>query len=143
MIKDDHHNLSKYAIISRYKQRLNTLEYKFSKHKIPTLYLESVTDNIKRQNDQTQHNRITLTTIHGTKGLEYEHVIFLDFCYTTTKKKVDISEERRLYYVAITRAIDNLDIIIFGKPSAFLIEIFQKASDNLTLFNNFDIELVN
>ena len=142
LIKDDHHNLSKYAIISRYKQRLNTLEYKFSKHKIPTLYLESVTDNIKRQNDQTQHNRITLTTIHGTKGLEYEHVIFLDFCYTTTKKKVDISEERRLYYVAITRAIDNLDIIIFGKPSAFLIEIFQKASDNLTLFNNFDIEFI-
>ena len=142
LIKDDHHNLSKYAIISRYKQRLNTLEYKFSKHKIPTLYLESVTDNIKRQNDQTQHNRITLTTIHGTKGLEYEHVIFLDFCYTTIKKKIDISEERRLYYVAITRAIDNLDIIIFGKPSAFLIEIFQKASDNLTLFNNFDIEFI-
>ena len=89
MIKDDHHNLSKYARISIYKHQLNTLEYKFSKHKIPTLYLESVTDNIKRQNDQTQHNRITLTTIHGTKGLEYEHVIFLDFCYTTIKKKID------------------------------------------------------
>jgi hypothetical protein len=142
LIKDDHNNLSKYAIISRYKKPLNILEYRFSKHKIPTLYLESIIDNIKQQNDQTEHNRITLTTIHGTKGLEYEHVIFLDFCYTNTSKKVDISEERRLYYVAITRTINNLDIIIFEKPSVFLTEIFQKASDNLTLFDNFDIEFI-
>ena len=142
LIKDDHNNLSKYAVISRYKYPLNRLEYEFSKHKIPTLYLETIDDNVKQHNYQISHNRITLTTIHGTKGLEYEHVILLDFCYTNSSKKVDICEERRLYYVAITRAIANLDIIIFEKPSAFLTEIFQKASDNSTLFDNFDIEFI-
>lgn len=142
LIKDDHSNLSKYAVISRYKHPLNKLEYEFSKHKIPTLYLETIDDNVKHQDNHINHNRITLTTIHGTKGLEYEHVIFLDFCYTNTSKKVDVCEERRLYYVAITRAIENLDIIIFEKPSVFLTEIFQKASDSLTLFDNFDVEFI-
>lgn len=142
LIKNNHRDLSKYAVISRYKHPLNRLEYEFSKHKIPTLYLETIDDNIKQQNEQFNQNRITLTTIHGTKGLEYEHVIFLDFCYTNSSKKVDVFEERRLYYVAITRAINNLDIIIFEKPSVFLTEIFQKASDNLTLFDNFDMGFI-
>lgn len=65
--------------------------------------------------DQAQSGRkrekkgITLTTMHSSKGLEYE-VVFLIDCIegvTPHKKAVkdaDLEEERRLFYVAVTRA---------------------------------------
>lgn len=102
-------NLSKYAIISRYKKQLNKIENRLAKLNIATLYLENNFDNMDFQNNSNNYkNRLILTTIHGTKGLEYHNVILLDYHFLN---KSNIEEERRLYYVAITRAIDNLMII--------------------------------
>lgn len=65
-------------------------------------------------------NRITLSTLHAAKGLEFP-VVFLMGCYEgqlphnrTTDPKVteaapsDVEEERRLFYVGVTRAQDVL-----------------------------------
>jgi DNA helicase-2/ATP-dependent DNA helicase PcrA len=68
---------------------------------------------------------IDLMTIHGSKGLE-RNVIFL--CGVEEgifpDETSDIEEERRLFYVAMTRAQDELVITCpLGKPSRFMSEV--------------------
>ena len=67
---------------------------------------------------------VTLTTMHSAKGLEYAYVFIMDAAegMTPHRKSVDndnIEEERRLFYVAVTRAKYGLYIYvpqkIFGK----------------------------
>lgn len=67
---------------------------------------------------------VTLTTMHSAKGLEYAYVFIMDAAERMTphRKSVDndnIEEERRLFYVAVTRAKYGLYIYvpqkIFGK----------------------------
>ena len=82
-----------------------------------------------------------LSTIHSSKGLEYDRVFLLDMmegilpsgCDTakksalaTEKKSEDYEEERRLYYVAMTRAKESLSVFSFspGETSAFSKEVF-------------------
>lgn len=55
---------------------------------------------------------VTLLTIHSAKGLEFTHV----FLIATEEeilphKNADTNEEKRLFYVAATRARENLDIL--------------------------------
>lgn len=93
----------------------------------------------------TQSNKIkkgiTLSTIHSAKGLEFDKVYILDLIEgdfpTTTSidlfnrgKVEDLEEERRLFYVAMTRAKKNLTLITFNNrnnkkvnPSRFLLEL--------------------
>lgn len=78
---------------------------------------------------------IELATMHSSKGLEYKTVIIIDALEGVTphKKAVlpeDIEEERRLFYVAMTRAILQLHVFYpierYGKdtkPSRFVEEI--------------------
>jgi DNA helicase-2/ATP-dependent DNA helicase PcrA len=82
---------------------------------------------------------VTLTTLHMAKGLEFP-VVFITGCEdgvipcTLIKDCIDIEEERRLYYVGMTRAKDELFILysrkrfLYGQklqlaPSPFLAEI--------------------
>ncbi len=77
-------------------------------------FLENVNlDAIK--NDDDENSVVTLSTIHGVKGLEFD-VVFLVGCeegMLPFKRSIDegeIEEERRLCYVAITRAKKKLYI---------------------------------
>lgn len=61
---------------------------------------------------------VTLTTMHSAKGLEFDHVMIIDYLappeipYNSTQLTFDDAEEdRRLFYVAITRAKRSLDIL--------------------------------
>jgi superfamily I DNA/RNA helicase len=79
------------------------------------------------QEDDGEPNRVTLSTLHGAKGLEFRSVFLIgavegQLPHTrTTDPKVtdatptDIEEERRLFYVGVTRARDRLYISHFKR----------------------------
>lgn len=91
----------------------------------------------KRQ--QEVKDGVHLTTMHSSKGLEYEKVFILDAAegITPYKKAVlepDLEEERRMFYVAMTRAKKELTICWTKKvgshekkPSRFLEEMQEEV----------------
>ena len=61
-------------------------------------------------------NAVTLLTIHAAKGLEFDHVFLIAaeegvLPKSTKAAKTNMDEERRLFYVAVTRAKENLEIL--------------------------------
>ena len=77
--------------------------------------LQSDTDNLDK--DGTVRERVTLMTVHGAKGLEFELVMLTGmeedmFPYRNQEPKTaeEMEEERRLAYVAVTRARKHLVI---------------------------------
>lgn len=82
------------------------------------LHMEEYREELKRQsleNSEDHIDSIQIVTMHGAKGLEFEAVFIPDANegITPHKKAVleaDIEEERRLFYVAMTRAISRLYI---------------------------------
>ena len=104
-----------------------------------------VNENIKNN----EKNNITLMTLHGAKGLEFDHVflpgweegIFPSARALEEKGQKSLEEERRLAYVGITRAKTNLSMSYatsrytygvnnFSIPSRFLSEM------NSSVFNS-------
>lgn len=115
------------VIVSRNNSSLQKIEAELAEKKIPTYYLETVQDNkTTRENIQRIKNRIILSTIHGTKGLEFPYVFILDLKQGVFPSAMceDIEEERRLFYVGVTRAKKKLVLCYTeNKPSQFLSEI--------------------
>ena len=67
-------------------------------------------NNIKKELDSMSLNRVNLLTIHKSKGLEYP-VVFIIGCNDNLlphEKSNNIDDEKRLFYVAITRAEKEL-----------------------------------
>ncbi|OUR60112.1 hypothetical protein A9Q74_14510 [Colwellia sp. 39_35_sub15_T18] len=107
--------------ISFMQQLLNTFEI-------------TVNDLLDILINPTEHDenkiRYDLTTMHGSKGLEWDNVILIgledkaypgtnneptipkELDFIRTKSNDDLKEERRLFYVAITRAIQHLHLIV-------------------------------
>lgn len=106
-------------------------------------HMEAYGQEIKRQNQENkiQSDGITLSTMHSSKGLEYRVVIILGanegiIPYKKAFLQEDIEEERRLFYVAMTRAKERLHILSanerYGKavePSRFMIEAGYKPEE--------------
>jgi DNA helicase-2/ATP-dependent DNA helicase PcrA len=68
-------------------------------------------------------DEVNLRTFHRAKGLEYQHVALLH-CATDTKKVGDAEDERRLWYVGMTRAIRDLLVTTQrGRPLSFFCEM--------------------
>jgi len=82
-----------------------------------------------------RENKVQLMTIHSAKGLEFEDVFVIhanegEIPHQKAEKKNEIEEERRLFYVALTRAKNNLCISYITqkngnsiKPSRFVEEL--------------------
>lgn len=100
-------------------------------------HVEDFEENLKKKKSEKEiiEHAIDLHTMHGSKGLEYKYV-FVIACHeggTPNKKAVlpeEIEEERRMFYVAMTRAKKKLTISYptkkHGKdvtPSRFVSEI--------------------
>ena len=71
---------------------------------------------------------VHLLTLHGAKGLEFEAVFIprieeKELPIRQAKKPGEIAEERRLFYVGLTRARRQLALTWSGKPSRFLGEL--------------------
>ena len=89
---------------------------------------------------------VTLMTVHSAKGLEFKHVFLVGMEEEIFPHRNcldyddDLEEERRLCYVAITRAKNNLTLVnasrrrlygdtTYNKPSRFINEIDEKYLD--------------
>lgn len=103
-------------------------------------FLEDVTlDSEREEEDEKTGDAVTLITMHSCKGLEFPHVYVVgleDGLLPHSRSKVEgtLDEERRLFYVAITRAMQTLTISHCGgrkkygqlmpcHPSQFLKEL--------------------
>ena len=90
-----------------------------------TEFLESISLSSDTDNIEDTNNMVTLMTLHSAKGLEYP-VVFLvgmeDGIFPGHKSMdnpEDIEEERRLFYVGITRAEHNLYLTLANKRTIF------------------------
>ena len=75
-------------------------------------HVEEFNKNIEESKKSNDKNRVILSTIHGVKGMEFSNVFIIncieDIIPHASSKDNNIEEERRLFYVGITRAINNL-----------------------------------
>lgn len=100
-------------------------------------HIEEYKEQLKQQGKEEveeEQEAVVLSTLHGAKGLEYEVVFLPDVNETVLpyKKAVldeDIEEERRMFYVGMTRAKKRLHIFYVREryhkqlePSRFLTE---------------------
>jgi len=112
---------------------------------VPSLhgYLQMV--SLFTDGDNSVGNQVSLMTVHASKGLEFEHVCIVGFedgrfpSSMAAADPLQLEEERRLAYVAITRARKTLSIssaqqrFIYGRtefhaPSRFLKDIPETTS---------------
>jgi DNA helicase-2/ATP-dependent DNA helicase PcrA len=101
-------------------------------------FLEHIALDRAIEQQEDGEARVTLITVHNTKGLEFRRVIMTGLEQGLfprgDKESDDLEEERRLFYVGATRAMDELYLTccayrrVFGQttpmpPSLFLTEI--------------------
>jgi len=83
--------------------------------------LESLLETLSLEGevDDSEEGKVNLMTIHASKGLEFKHVFLMGAVNGVfpSKHTENMEEERRLFYVAITRAKDSM---ILTCPSTYL-----------------------
>ncbi|MBK9284619.1 MAG: UvrD-helicase domain-containing protein [Sphingobacteriaceae bacterium] len=99
-----------------------------------------LTDADKNADDDSNTDRVSLMTVHAAKGLEFKFVYIVGLeenlfpSQLSINNRVDLEEERRLFYVALTRAEKQATIsyagtryrfgnLIYCEPSRFIEEI--------------------
>lgn len=96
-----------FAVLSRYNHDLFKIEERLHMKNIPY----NLCTNYDPERSKEHNKRITLTTIHASKGLEWDIVFFMnlhDDMFPSRKSDEEIICERRLFYVAVTRAKKGL-----------------------------------
>lgn len=113
-------------------------EFKLSAEGFKTIFeflshIEEVKQTIEESKKNIKRDGVILSTIHGVKGMEFKNVYIINCCEETiphaSSIKENIEEERRLFYVGITRAIDELYLFSprnrkgqFKEVSRFIVE---------------------
>ena len=112
-------------------------------------FLEDVALATDLDNDTGDEDRVALMTIHLAKGLEFPYVYIVGMeedlfpSGMSMNTRSELEEERRLFYVALTRAEKQAYLtytqnryrwgkLIDAEPSRFLEEIDEKYVENLT-----------
>ena len=110
-------------------------------------FLEDITlDSDRSSDDEGPENAVTLITMHSCKGLEFPHVFVVGLeegllPHSRSKAENTLDEERRLFYVAITRAMQTLHLShcatrkkygqpVTCQPSSFLHELPSELVEN-------------
>jgi|TARA_B110000914_G_C15513656_1_gene472182 DNA helicase-2/ATP-dependent DNA helicase PcrA len=113
-------------------------------------FLEGVSLQTDIDNWNDTDNRVTLMTIHSSKGLEFPVVFIAGMdeglfpLFRSLDDKSELEEERRLFYVALTRAEEKVYLLyatnrrrmgaetVNGLPSRFINEIPEEALDRIS-----------
>ena len=107
-------------------------------------HMEEYTQNLKEQakNQPVQRQGVIISTLHSIKGLEFDKVFLMDvnegtIPYHKAATDSDIEEERRLFYVGMTRARKELSLFFIKErhekqlePSRFLKECGWQEEKN-------------
>jgi len=119
-----------------------------------TEFLEDVALATDMDKDTSDDDRVALMTIHMAKGLEFPYVYIVGMeedlfpSAMSMNTRSELEEERRLFYVALTRAEIQAYLtytqnryrwgkLIDAEPSRFLEEIDEKFIENLTPVDNY------
>lgn len=95
------------------------------------------------KNDPNEMNKVSLMTVHASKGLEFPYVYIVGLeenlfpSQLSLSSRTDLEEERRLFYVALTRAEKRVNLsyavsrfrwgsLVHSEPSRFIEEIPEK-----------------
>ena len=82
-------------------------------------FLREIEDRAEQNNPPTLPG-VTLATLHAAKGLEWNQLFLIGVSDGVLPMGSDLNEERRLFYVGVTRAKQRIQITYAGKPSVFL-----------------------
>jgi superfamily I DNA/RNA helicase len=110
-------------------------------------FLEAITlDSDREEEEENTGDAVTLITMHSCKGLEFPHVFIVGLedgllPHSRSKAEGTLDEERRLFYVAVTRAMQTLTISHCGgrkkygqvlpcQPSPFLKELPEELVEH-------------
>ncbi|PSR06374.1 MAG: ATP-dependent DNA helicase, partial [Bacteroidetes bacterium SW_10_40_5] len=109
-------------------------------------FMQEISLMTDADNKDTSEDRVTLMTVHGAKGLEFPYVYIVGLeenlfpSQMALQARDDLEEERRLFYVALTRAQQKLFLsyadtryrwgsLIYCEPSRFIDEIDPQYLD--------------
>jgi len=115
-----------------------------------TEFLEEVSllTDLDQWNDET--NRVTLMTLHAAKGLEFPVVFMTGLedglfpLYSSLEVKEKLEEERRLFYVGLTRAMEQVYLMyanhrrrlgsdeLYGMVSRFVSEVPENKLEKIS-----------
>lgn len=98
---------------------LDELAHRASQYMSLSQWLDGIVEYIRQCDKDRQNNTadgVHMLTMHGSKGLEYKIVMVMDVCegiipYNKAVLDEQIEEERRLFYVAMTRAKEKLYLL--------------------------------
>ena len=99
------------AILARMSKPLTSMQKCLSHKDIPCIYF--------RHDDDIFENRVKLITMHSAKGLEFPIVFLIDLdddripniFWSSETKEADELQERKLFYVSMTRAAERLYLL--------------------------------
>ncbi len=99
-------------ILARTNKEIYELSQKLTKARVPFQTFKQGNVSTEELNKIMNSNTVKLLTVHASKGLENKKVlIYGNFQVQPPKYKKVNSEERKIFYVAITRAMDKLIIL--------------------------------
>jgi superfamily I DNA/RNA helicase len=108
------------ARVRNLKELMSTLDTAGNFSPSPAERLNEFLEDMMLDSDRAEDNEapgdaVTLITMHSCKGLEFPHVYIVGLedgllPHTRSKEEGTLDEERRLFYVAITRAMQTLSI---------------------------------
>lgn len=95
---------------------------------LQTLLLGEESDIRRGTKKSYASGAVRIMTLHGSKGLEFPAVFLCGLTegampLESSKRPADIQEERRLFFVGMTRAKEELLLLAPGTPSSFLEEL--------------------
>jgi DNA helicase-2/ATP-dependent DNA helicase PcrA len=109
-------------------------------------FMQNVSLLTDSDNDDENEDKVMLMTIHAAKGLEFPYVFIVGMeenlfpSLQSVNSRAALEEERRLFYVALTRAMKKVTIsyaemryrygqLTYGEPSRFIDEIDESYID--------------
>lgn len=108
-------------------------------------HIEDYTNELKQQakKGNTDNNMIELSTMHSSKGLEYRVVFIIDINegvvpHNKAVLEEDLEEERRMFYVAVTRAKERLHLYYVKERFSKPVQISRFIGEMLYDFNEFE-----